>query len=459
MNINRLIKELKKGNNPEKNLSSYSQLLLAEQQRLAYGKLLLSYTENYDMLTKAEEGPVADGLKTITGLLRTLCGGDMDFEKAVRSLDDCRNQMIARMCVLETYVHFLEVYEHIFNRLEYKFELPADIPSVEMMIQDAVNYISRPQDAQAVNSNIQDVLSELPVRLTTTKFLDLLHQSCLCYEGTRSDMADKFFESMKRCAHMPALKELDPSWSELYSVCAELEALDLSAVDQSLCRKLSEKITGCGRLLAEYLSNTLDLLDLINPLYIVLITTPYTISPLPEINQIKKLFAAYLKSVDGGNILDIDEDLLGGLSKIVENQQLYVGEAMLLEDVLPQVCQIYSTDIEAMMLNGIFGVLQTAERLGGADPGADLKKKGAYYVVGRSDIEAGIADLESAYKETFKMVSQPIRRAVISKTFDRIPVPFDSIDAVCEYIRSSFESCSELYERVACSQLIAQMKE
>ena len=95
------------------------------------------------MLTKAEEGPVADGLKTITGLLRTLCGGDMDFEKAVRSLDDCRNQMIARMCVLETYVHFLEVYEHIFNRLEYKFELPADIPSVEMMIQDAVNYISR----------------------------------------------------------------------------------------------------------------------------------------------------------------------------------------------------------------------------------------------------------------------------------------------------------------------------
>lgn len=40
MNINRLIKELKKGNNPEKNLSSYSQLLLAEQQRLAYGKLL-----------------------------------------------------------------------------------------------------------------------------------------------------------------------------------------------------------------------------------------------------------------------------------------------------------------------------------------------------------------------------------------------------------------------------------
>jgi len=115
VNINRLIKELKKGNNPEKNLSSYSQLLLAEQQRLAYGKLLLSYTENYDMLTKAEEGPVADGLKTITGLLRTLCGGDMDFEKAVRSLDDCRNQMIARMRVLETYVHFLEVYEHIFN--------------------------------------------------------------------------------------------------------------------------------------------------------------------------------------------------------------------------------------------------------------------------------------------------------------------------------------------------------
>ena len=61
------------------------------------------------------------------------------------------------------------------------------------------------------------------------KVFNLLHQSCLCYEGTRSDMADKFFESMKRCAHMPALKELDPSWSELYSVCAELKRLDPSS--------------------------------------------------------------------------------------------------------------------------------------------------------------------------------------------------------------------------------------
>lgn len=459
MNINRLIKELKKGNNPEKNLSSYSQLLLAEQQRLAYGKLLLSYTENYDMLAKEEEGPAAHGLKIVTGLLRTLCGGEMDFEQAVSSLDDCRNQMITRMRVLETYVHFLEVYEYIFNRLEYKFKLPDDIPSTEMMIQDAINYISVSGDAQEVNSNIQDVLSELPVRLTTTKFLDLLRQSCLCYEGARSDMADAFFESVKRCAHMPALKELDPSWSGLYDVCVQLEKTDLAAVDHSLCQELSEKITGCGRVLAEYLSNTLDLLDLINQLYIVLITTPYIVAPLSEIGRIKKLFAAYLKSVDGGNILDIDEDLLGGLSGIVENQQLYVGEAMLLEDVLPQVCQIYSADIEAMMLSGIFGVLQTAERLGGADPGADLKKKSAYHVAERGDIEAGIADLEAAYKETFRSVPQQIRRAVISKTFDRVPVPFDSMDAVCAYIRSSFESCSELYERVACSQLIAQMKE
>ena len=197
MNINRLIKDLKNGNNPEENLSAYSQLLLASYERLTLGRFALDFTEKYDVLAK-EEGGVADILQVVASVTRKIGNGQTDtLAQDLIRLDDMRGKVLENLDALEEYLHYFQLYEHIFNRLNYRFEDSLPLTDDAALARRLMGYITEKQDAETVNERIQAILGELPVRLTTTKFFELLENGCLCYTGARNDMADSFFARME----------------------------------------------------------------------------------------------------------------------------------------------------------------------------------------------------------------------------------------------------------------------
>ncbi len=92
MNINRLIKDLKNGNNPEENLSVYSQLLLSSYERLTLGKFALNFTEKYDVLAK-EEGDTGEILSVIASITRKVGSGQTEtLAQDMIRLDDARGK-------------------------------------------------------------------------------------------------------------------------------------------------------------------------------------------------------------------------------------------------------------------------------------------------------------------------------------------------------------------------------
>ena len=91
MNINKLIKDLKNGNNPEEQLGVYSQLLLYSYLRLTYGRFALNFTEKYDLLSEDGGSLVSEVLADVLALARTLGGGAApDVPEAVRTLEGVR---------------------------------------------------------------------------------------------------------------------------------------------------------------------------------------------------------------------------------------------------------------------------------------------------------------------------------------------------------------------------------
>lgn len=454
MNINRLIKDLKNGNNPEENLSVYSQLLLSSYERLTLGKFALNFTEKYDVLAK-EEGDTGEILSVIASITRKVGSGQTEtLAQDMIRLDDARGKVLSNLDQLEEYLHYFQLYEHIFNRMNYRFEESLSLTDDTALGDKLMSYITEKQDAETVNERIQAVLGELPVRLTNTKFFELLEKGCSCYAGARNDMAENFFARMERCAALPSLERLDSGRGDLYDLAKEFDHLSLNDVDKDQCREYMAKLSLAGSMVARDLSNNVDLLELINSLYIILITQPYTVSEPKECTELRNILRSYMRAVDSGDFLDIDADILGGLSKTVEDQQKYLGEHMLLEDALDSIYEKNAQSIDGMVLGGIYKTLRTAGRLFMTNSRADISELCPYYTVSREAVMARIRKLEEIYEHSFKNCGQVMKRSLISMALDNMPVPFDSLEKVEAYIRQSLASCTEQYERAAVDALL-----
>ena len=151
MNMNRLIKDLKNGNNPEENLGAYSQWMFSSYERLALGRFALDFTEKYDLLAKDEDGIARKVLGTVTQITRDLTSSKTGaFTGDLAKLDEVRTKVIQTMDTMEEYLHYFQLYEHIFNRLSYKFEESLSVIDVREMTEKVMAYITQKQDAGMV---------------------------------------------------------------------------------------------------------------------------------------------------------------------------------------------------------------------------------------------------------------------------------------------------------------------
>ncbi len=458
MNINRLIKDLKIGNNPEENLSAYSQLLLNSYIRLAYGRFALDFTENYDFLAEEKEGFVFEALSEITSMARDLGEGKTDAKpEDIEKLERIRGRVVTAIKELREYLYYFQFYEHTMGLLAFKLEDKLDIPDTQELVARIMTYILEKEDAPTVNQRIQNVLSELPVRLTTTKFFEFLDSGCMCFNGARSDMVDSFFEQMELVAKKPELGQLNESWSELYSNAKLFDGISFDMLDKETCNALLEKLELTATVIAKHLGNFADLLDLINELYILVISLPYTMAVPSECQKLGAILRAYIKAVDSGDFLDIDEDILGGLSKTVEDQEKYLGEHMYMEDALESIREKYSNMIDGIMLGGIYHALCMDQRLFIPNSTKDISQITPYYIVGREEIISRTNALKEIYKKIFKENPQIVKRSLISRAFDNIPVPFDNLNGVEEFIRQSLYSCTQDYEKAAVASALEDM--
>ncbi len=455
MNINKLIKDLKNGNNPEEQLGVYSQLLLYSYLRLTYGRFALNFTEKYDLLSEDGGSLVSEVFADVLALARTLGGGAApDVPEAVRTLEGVRKRVIDALEDMEDYLNYFQVYEHALNRQSYKFADGLTVSDTEKLTGRLMGYITEKNDAQQINGRIQAVLAELPVRMTNTKFFELLERGCLCFAGARNDMADDFFLRMDALAAVPKLESLNASWSELYAMAQDFERVIPEELTKDECRELETKLTPTAQMVAANISDFVDLLELINELYILVIDTPYATRMPEECTKLSAILKAYIKAVDSGDFLDIDADILGGLEQTVKDQEKYLGEHMFMEDALEMVCEKYTDAIDGMMLGGIFKTLTVSKRLFIPSSREDISRIEPYYTVERDALLPRIKKLEETYTRSFKGCGQAMKRCMISRTLDFMPVPLDSLAAVEAFISGSLEGCTEYYERAASEAVL-----
>ena len=460
MNINRLIKDLKNGNNPEENLSVYSQLLLSSYIRLTYGKLALGFTEGYDYLEESEDDFIREALAEVVCAVRDLCAGEqMAAPEKLVGLASLRDRVITAVREMEDYLCYFEYYEYTLNRLKYQFEGHLENVDTDGLVSKCIRYIDEAKDAQENNERIQNILGELPLRLTTMKFFELLENGCFCYAGARSDMADSFFARMAALAKGPDIKWLNARWGELYRAAVAMDGLSGPEPTRESYMAMRKELDLAVPELVEILSNLMELLDLSTELYILTASLPYAVALPSECQTLGSILKAYIKAVDSGDFLDIDEDILGGLSKTVDDQEKYLGEHMFMEDALDSIFVKYEGILDGLMLGGIYKVLLSDERLFMSGSREVISELTPYYTVGPDELRLKVDALKERFKESFQAHSQREKRYQISRSLRTMPVPFNNLEDVEAFIRQSLEGCSNPSERMAVQVAIGEMME
>ena len=99
------------------------------------------------------------------------------MSEAADKLLKLRKNVMDKMQVLTAYVDCFVVYEYILNRIQYRFEDMELLPDDTAFVQDVVNFIFGSKDNVAINDNIHCVIGQLPMRMSRTRYFDIIKES------------------------------------------------------------------------------------------------------------------------------------------------------------------------------------------------------------------------------------------------------------------------------------------
>ena len=457
MNENKILKNLDRGIEPEQTLKEYAGTLSESYMKLSFCKLTVNFSTYYDDLEKA--GSI-DGEKTqrefriFLELAEKLTDGAGIDEEDIRRLNDLREGLRERMQSLYDYVHILGLYEHILSRLQYRYEENGTAVDVEDLMMEIHGYICRDLEPSGMNTRMQNMMGEMPIRMTRSRFMDMVKKSCSCYKGTRSDIADYFFNDMYQQAQLPHADDLDPAYGDLQEIVRDMEAIDFDSLDGEKVKNGLDKLQIAGQQLGQAFSYDFQLIELINDLYILMLNSSFAEQDREVAPLAVRCISSYMKAAREQNFLGMDEDIVDDLGRLNDYRQKLVGMHILFEDQLLTVMQRYQELIKTDGLHKHFTYLRLSNILAGVDLTAQLDADQEIFVADGDYIAKKTDKLLDMYTSIFSNYPIIIRRAVISDALMKLPVACDSLEECEQLILQSFENCRDQAEIRASAELI-----
>lgn len=474
--IRNCVKELGKNSNLENLLPEYVEQYMEMNSNYARIKMMMEYYMFYETISEGIN-PYIDTAKDTADFLHQLV--ETFFEKNP-SLEEChkmaqelltlRQEVVDRMQVLTAYVDCFVVYEYILNRVQYRFEDQEMMPEDSVFAQDLVNFIFASQDNVTISDNIRFALGQLPMRMTRSRYFDLIQESISVYKGSDVSSLESFLYMFRTNAMLYQNEHMSEYFTEFVPVLEELASLDYETIDQKTYEIYAEKI----RINASKLNDVSDLYmqlgQLINDMYSICVTAGYaqkeeklevTNIAIRGVNALFMQKDSNVWALCKDNKLETEEDKLYWLGEMfvqIEGMQESIYEGMNTAGaVLDEIMESHKETIVSLELTQDFMTLKKLFLLTSNSVFADLEEKTIEEKVTEQMAEDAAAELIEECKEFFKGKSRMIRRAIMANTLEKMPVFFTSAQEVADYVTTSLAQCSDEAEKYAAKQLLLEI--
>lgn len=480
-NMKLICREIQQGENLDINVPRFFNRLVTLYEQYAELKFTMLYYTFYENYLECggeraeQETELLNEMNRIVkeALFNGFSGEIM--EESVKGLDGIRNRIISRMKILTAYTDIFQVFEYIFNRVEYKFrEDMADIDDGEFL-SEVMGYIFDTKDNVIINEKIKEVIGQLPVRLTKSRYFDLIKDSLSVYKGADRSSLDGYVYMLKTGAMLYEQEEMDTAYPELYSLRKELETLDYKALTKEEHSAYTEKIQAAAYRINSSVDFYYGLQECVNHLYVMLLLAPYAYMEGYRIESIEGEMKFLLLPTDedhckkliwdinchflAGEKLPLDQEAEDKLTYTEGKQETMSEEFGVLESYFFDIRSNHVKLVESLMLGRLFNCLNTAQNLLGSSLFVELHQVVNEQKVDEDYLSEVQDDLILNLSEEFKNNSKYVNRAVMANTINKMPVFFQSSKDVMEYIKGTLEQCHDLAEKIACVNIIKSLYE
>lgn len=422
--------------------------------RFSYVRLAFNYyalKEYYGDSLKTLKGvqPYVEDINRI--VMKFIIENEPDCEKIIPSLDRLRNQLIQNMEVLTAYTDHFLIYEYVLNRMEYKLkdEDTYDMEDDLQLEKRVADYILEIKDNVVINSRIQEIVGQLPIRLTKGKFFELLRDGLSIYEGGERKNLDDLVYMLKTGCSLMEPEDMESAYQDIWDNLDCLESGNYKDIKGEDFARLSEVMEKSCEKINEFSGLYILLQEIVNDVYVILLTKDYALKEQNEFETCIRVIEASIRGVCGGEQEADDNTVIDWLVMLEGRQEKHYEKYSSWE------MKAFGADPESRdeVWNKISLLLSGSHFV-------DIHKiDNKSEMVDREYMNEVLQDLVSEFEKRFSQCSKPVVRSIMAKTLSSLPVFLNSMDEILLYVKGSLEGCHESYEKAAFSDLLYQLTE
>ncbi len=439
MNERELIHEMKKKKKYKEYKQQYTERFGALYYDYASIQLAFSYYTLFEILSEKECPWMKERIEHFNSILHE------EGEKAVKELNDLRDEVMKTMDNITLYTDILSIYEHIMNRVEYRYK-ECSVPNIESSIADIQKFLFSDKDMVVTNDKIKTIISELPLRMTKQRFFDILTESLSIYKESDEAGVNGFLYMVRTIAGLKDSLQPIEGIEGIEAFIDTLKCADYSNISEEDFEQFTSQITKYGDDLTDMVNLYMQLQECINHYYTMLLCKPFAGKLSHSSENAVHMVTHILENFDGAfdTVLDgCNEDL-----EALEGKQESIMERVMdyeaaLNDVLAEC-----SDDSAV------NALYTCSKLVSSSMFIDLEEADESTPATAEYINNATADLIADFDSFFTEHTRVVNRAVMSQVLGVVPVFFNSTEEIMEYVRYSLTHCNDTSELCACLDLI-----
>jgi len=464
--MKQIAKEISNNKNLDKNISKYATNLMSLYHRYSHIRLAMNYYNYYEVIAdnKGDRNSVVrdllDKLNTVIGSVIIPRKSNLERDEAVKTIDQIRNDIIATMQILTAYTDIFNIYEYVLNRVEYRFahvHMPEHY-SDEQYCKEIMRYLLAEQDNVIINMKIAEVIRQLPFRMTKSKFFEMVFNGLTLYQGNDKSSLDDFLYMIRTTAMLDIPKNFDTSYPDLFSIYKELKNTDFSDLKSEKYTDLHNKILYASAYLQEEVDLYVMLTELINDVYITLLSLPYAIADVDEMSICNHVITAVNQSFLEDTLDPLGDEVTDMLIKLEGRQEKVTQQYCSIEYVLDEIKEQHSDLVKKMGLEMIYHNLFCISKLSSGSLFVEINNESALSEIADGEyVDSMKQQMKNDLTKLFSENERMVNRAVMASIISDLPIFFNNINEIQDYIYQALAGCKDAAEKIACIEVIDEL--
>lgn len=450
--------DIKKGKNLERSLSAFAKDLSAAYGSSAILNLSMNYA-NYFVNSKEKEtdrsfAGIGDKINAL--IKSTIVEGNVSKE-SIEEIENIREEVKARVDAATAFLSAFENFNYVLSRKLPNKEYDGKEFDTDDEARKILAYIFEDDDNIAINSKIQRVISELPVRYTKGKFFDIIETSVDRYTGAEKK-ALKAFAYMVRQAGMiydlDNMQKLYPELADEFEYFKNFE-FDKATKKQLLTEsvKLNSTIARCS----ELTDDGILVMEVVNDLYAVLLNWDSINKEDAELEVEMITFTNESFANEDRSLEEFDVKMAEIFTKLEGKLEAVYEDLMSYEGTLFDVQNRFVNEASEFGYKDKYDDLYKCSILKQGSLFADLNDLEDTGLTETADLDKLKDTLKSEFDRIFNEVDRSVRRGIMAQVIGSIPVYFENRTEVMDYIRSSLVSCNSREELVGTINAVTEI--